>query len=296
MKVQAIVNPVSGRSSSARLLTRVGTMLDRQGDHLSVCLTQGPGDATRLAAQVARDIDIVLAVGGDGTVREVAEGLLESHKPLAVLPGGTENLVARQLGMRANAQCVFEALTGGRIVESDVGRVNGRRFLVVSGVGFDAEVVDRLAAARGGHITHIDYFWPLWRTFFTHRFPRLRVVADDQVLFQGHAMAFVGIQPRYSVGLRILRQAQPDDGLLDVCVYPCRSRARLLGHAYRTLLARHIDRGGVLYQQCRTVEITSPERATVQADGDQAGELPARFALIPRAIRFLVHPTRASNG
>lgn len=296
MKVQAIVNPVSGRSSSARLLARLRALLGRQGDHLSVRLTRGPGDAIRLAAQADDDTDIVLAVGGDGTVREVAEGLIESGKPLAVLPGGTENLVARQLGMRANARCVFEALTSGRIVESDVGRVNGHRFLIVSGVGFDGEVVDRLAAARGGHITHIDYFWPLWRTFLTHRFPRLRVVVDDQVLFQGHAMAFVGIQPRYSVGLRILRQAEPDDGLIDVCVYPCRSRARLLGHASRTFLRRHIGRGGVLYRQCRTVEITSPDHASVQADGDRAGELPARFEVIPRAIRFMMHPTRAPNG
>jgi len=296
MKVQAIVNPVSGRGNSARLLTRVGDMLDRQGDHLTVCLTQGPGDATRLAARVAADIDVVLAVGGDGTVREVAEGLSESRKPLAVLPGGTENLVARQLGMKPNARCIFEALTAGRIVESDVGRVNGRRFLAVSGVGFDAEVVDRLVQARGGHITHLDYFWPLWRTFMTHRFPRLRVLADDQLVFEGHAMVFVGIQPRYCVGLRILREAKPDDGLLDVCVYPCRSRAQLLGHASCTLLRRHLGRAGVRYQQCRTVQITSPQHATIQADGDQAGELPACFDIVPRAIRFLVHPTRVPSG
>ena len=92
----------------------------------------------------------------------------------------------------------------GTAVRHDVGVLNGRDFMIVCGIGFDARVVERLAAVRRGHIGYRHYVGPLWHTFRHHEFPPLNVEADGQPLFEGRGMVFVGIQPRYSLGLRLL--------------------------------------------------------------------------------------------
>jgi diacylglycerol kinase family enzyme len=152
-----------------------------------------------VAADAAEDTRAILAVGGDGTVREVVDGLLHSRRkiPVAILPTGTENLAAREFETPTDPTGIVQTILGGRAVPCDVGVTNGRHFLVVTGAGFDAEVVHRLADCRGRHITHWNYFWPIWRTFWEHRFPRLTVSADGEEVFEGRGLA--GRRPARSV-------------------------------------------------------------------------------------------------
>jgi diacylglycerol kinase family enzyme len=170
----------------------------------------------------------------------------------------------------------------------DVGMINGRHFLVVAGAGFDAEVVERLRDCRAGHITHLGYFWPIWRTFWEHRFPVITAEADGETIFEGQALVLVGNLPRYAVGLPIFPDARYDDGLLDVVIYPCAGRGRLVGHAINTILKRHYHRGGTLHHRCRTLRLRSPRRVPIEADGDHAGELPADISVQPGYAMFLL--------
>jgi len=129
-------------------------------------------------------------------------------------------------------------------------------------------VIRRLSAVRTGHISHLTYFWPLWRTFWEHDFPRLRVVADGQEIFHDQGLAFVGNISRYSVGLRICRDARFDDGLLDLVVFSCREQGSLMLHAAWTLLRLHPLKGNVLYRRVKAVKIESDRPAPCQIDGD----------------------------
>jgi len=288
----AVVNPVSGRRRLAGVLREVTGRLCAAGWGVTVRLTRAAGDAARLVGDAAQDTQAILVVGGDGTVREVVDGLLLARRniPVGILRTGTENLVARELQMPGDPAAVVRMLLSGRSARCDVGVVNGRHFLTVSGAGFDAEVVRRLVEARRGHITHWSYFWPVWRTFWEHRFPRLQVWADGREVFDGPGLALVGVTARYSAGLRICRRARRDDGLLDLCIYPCASRPRLVGHAIRTVLRRHDRSGQVIYRKCQQVRIDADTSVPLEIDGDPGGHLPAEYRVLPSAATFLEPP------
>ncbi|MCP4591293.1 MAG: diacylglycerol kinase family lipid kinase [bacterium] len=290
MKVIAIVNPISGRQDTAALVSTVAAELAREGCELVVRRTTQSGDAERFAADVTDDVRAVLVVGGDGTVSGVAAGLAGRDIPLTILPSGTENIVARHFSMSADPLRLVETILHGRTIAHDVGVYNGRHFIIVCGIGFDASVVERVTHARTGHISYLTYVGPLWRTFWTDSFPRLSVSIDGEPVFDGRGLVLAGVQPRYSLGLRILAHAVHDDGYLDVCVLPCSSRRSLLGHAYRAARRFHDPAGGAIYRKCRQVSITSPQRVPVQCDGDLMGVLPARLEVIPAGLQLLVSP------
>jgi len=285
--VVAIVNPVSGQGGFAGAVQRVGEILNRHGCTMEVRKTSGPGHGTEIAREVAGHAEAVLAVGGDGTVNEIVNGLLDAEVPLAILGAGTENLLARYLCMPSQPSDLAHLLLFGRARPFDAARLNDRLFLAVAGFGFDGECVHRLAAKRKGHITHLDYFWPVWRTFWSYRFPSLLVVADGKSLFRGPALVFVGVINRYGGGLQLLPRARHDDGLLDVCVIPCSGHFQLLRHGIRVLLRRHIGRGGTIYERARAIRISANEYVAVQIDGEADGSVPASISILPAALQFL---------
>ena len=293
-----MVNPVSGRRNAGAVLARSVRELRAAGFVVEVEYTRGPGHAAEWAAGLDAETQVVVGVGGDGTIRELVDGMAGRSIPLAILPTGTENLVAKQFGFRFDARSLCERIRRGRPAPVDLGVANGRHFLVIAGVGFDAEVVSRLRAVRAGHITHASYFWPIWRTFWEHRFPSIRVEADDVTVHDGPGLVFVGNLPRYAIGLRICRDARWDDGELDLCIYPCRSRSRLAIHSVNTILARHPNRGGVIYRRCRTASITSREPIPLELDGDAAGMIPVDISVRPAHVRFLFtdDPRRHGNA
>ena len=108
---------------------------------------------------------------------------------------------------------------------------------------------------RTGHISHLSYFWPLWRTFWEHDFPRMRITVEQEAVFDDFGLAFVGNISRYAVGLRICRDARYDDGLLDLVVFSCREQTALMLHAAWTLLRLHPLRGDVIYRRVRSARI-----------------------------------------
>lgn len=294
MRIAAIMNPVAGASRQRGAIRRMLAQLEQRGCAVTVDRTTGGGDATRFAeAAVAARADAVVAIGGDGTVGEVVHGLAGSGVPLLIWPTGTENLVARSLGFRADADVLCSCFDEQNLRIFDLGVANGRSFMVVAGVGFDAEVVRRLTQLRRGHITHLSYFFPIWRTFWEHRFPILSV-QTDALTWTGRGMVFVGNMARYALGLPVVRDAIPDDGLLDLLIMPCHDQVGLIGHSLRTLLKIHVGYKGVIYERVTWARVESTHRQVpVELDGDFAGTLPLEVRVVPNAIRVLVPPARS---
>lgn len=283
-----IINPVAGASKQHHALRCFIRNMRQLGVHAEMCRTTGPGDASRLAADSIGRADTVVVVGGDGTVCEAVHGLIGSNLPLAIWPTGTENLVAKSLSFRADAGRLTACLLRGRLMDVDVGVANGRSFLVVAGAGFDAEVVQRLVRNRTGHITHLSYALPLWRTFWEHRFPPVRVWAEGRLYWEGRGLVFLGNMSRYALGLPVVRDARPDDGLLDLCIFACRDRRQLLAHSLRTVLRRHLEHADVRYARVREVRVESPESVPLEIDGEWAGMLPLEATIRPAAVRIKV--------
>ncbi|MBU0717214.1 MAG: diacylglycerol kinase family lipid kinase [Planctomycetes bacterium] len=294
-RITAIVNQVSGRRPVLSTVREIARLVQDCGAHFEVVTTQGCGHATDLAAQLPSDCDAVLVVGGDGTVSEVINGLAGRRTPVVILRTGTANLLARTLAMPTDASRIAETLLRGSPYHCDVGIVNGERFIAVVGVGFDAECVQRLAQTRRGHVGYADYFWPIWRSFWEHRFPPLQIDVDGEMLFEGRGLAMVSLIKTYGGRLHLFPEAQVDDGLLDLLIFSCKSRWELAAHAVWAILRRHIGRPGVIYRQCRSVHIKSTEIVPVQVDGNVGGTLPVECSVLPAATCFLGLPSQGPD-
>jgi diacylglycerol kinase (ATP) len=181
-----IVNPKSGATGTKMMGRRFERYLIKRGFEVRATLTNSLSHACELATDAAVDYDcaMVAAAGGDGTIREVAHGLEGSDKPLLIMPSGTENLLANELGFDEKLKTLIRTFEAGYIRPLDLGNINGRCFTSITGFGFDGEVVKRVSEQRDGHINHFDYFWPIWRTFWGYDFSPMKVEVDGEEIFK----------------------------------------------------------------------------------------------------------------
>lgn len=289
--ISYIINPGSGASSGNLIGNRFKRYLLGRNYDVRVGITESLDHARQLAADSAVDYNcaMVVCVGGDGTVREIAHGLEGSDKPLLIVPGGTENLVANELGFDAKLKTLINTFEAGFTRFFDLGRINGRCFAAVAGFGFDGEIVKLVSDKRDGHINHFAYTWPIWRTFWNHGFPSMRVEVDSEEIFNGRGLVFVGNISRYAVGLQLLHDADFGDGLLDVCIYKCRSKIHLIKHSIMTVLKRHTNCSDVIYRQGKNITVTSDmDHVESEIDGDPGSGLPAQIEIIPHAVKVMV--------
>ena len=286
-----IVNPKSGATGSKLVGRGFEEYLVGKGYKVRISLTTSLADACEMATDAAVDYHcaMVVVVGGDGTVREVAHGLEGSDKPLLIVPCGTENLLANELGFDEKLKTIIKAFEGWFVRPLDLGSVNGKCFTSIAGFGFDGAVVRRVSEQRSGHIDYFDYFWPLWRTFWEYKFEPMKVEVDGEEIFNGRGLVFVGNISRYAVGLQILHYADFSDGLLDVCIYKCASHVHLVKHSFFTVLKQHADGSDVIYRQGKEISVSSNSNGIdTEIDGDPGPALPVRIKVIPRAVNCVV--------
>jgi diacylglycerol kinase family enzyme len=294
-----IVNPKSGASSSKRLVSQFKDYLAQKGQKVRVEFTKSLEHACELATQGAVDYrcGLVAAAGGDGTLREVLHGMEGSDKLFLPVPAGTENLLANELGFDLQIETLIRAFEGDCVRPLDLGTVNGRCFTSVAGFGFDGSVIERISSTRTGHISHMTYFWPIWRTFWEYTFPAIRVVVDDKEVFNDRGLVFVGNISRYAVGLSICKDARYGDGLLDLCILRCSNQGRLLVHSLKTVFKTHTRGRNAIYKQVASVRVESSDGPVYcEIDGDPGPELPVEVKVIPQAVKALVPPGAKPAG
>jgi YegS/Rv2252/BmrU family lipid kinase len=289
--VAVVVNPISGSGAKARALAEFRAVLEAAGAEVRVRPTRGPGDGGEIAKEeAARGAGVVVAAGGDGTVNDVARGLVacgEGAPALAVLPRGTSNLVARDLGLpfsaRENARVVLE----GRTEPMDVGVANGRVFVACAGVGWDAHVVRLLSNARKGHIRFSTYAKPIAQALFEYKFEPMRVVAADGTCAEGVFAMIFNTRP-YAAFFTPAPGARRDDGVLDAIVLARGGALDLLRWSWKGLrgtLSTDVSATALRSTSFR-VEAAAP--LPVQIDGDVGGETPLDILVRPAAIRIVV--------
>ncbi|MBN2314941.1 MAG: NAD(+)/NADH kinase [Sedimentisphaerales bacterium] len=286
-----IINPKAGATSSKLLGRRFERYLRKRGFKVRCCLTTSLENACELATYAAThpDCALVVGIGGDGTIREVAHGLEGSDKPLLIVPQGTENLLANELGFNERLKTIIRTFEAGYTRPLDLGSANGKCFTSIAGFGYDGEVVRKMSEQRAGHIDHFDYVWPIWRTFWEYKFEPMRVVVDGEEIFDGPGLVFVGNISRYAIGLQILHYADFGDGLLDICVYKCASQLHLMKHSVLTIVKLHANRRDVIYRQGKSVHVSSNTRVIrTEIDGDPGPPLPVQIDVIPHAVRCMV--------
>jgi diacylglycerol kinase family enzyme len=284
-----IYNPASGRRRGARLRDAVVAALGEGGWRVEPLPTRHPGHATELARELASagGVEVVFALGGDGTLREVGAGLLGSAVALGPLPGGTANVLARALGLPPAPLAAARALAGGRPRPINVGLCGTTPFLMMVSAGLDAAVVGNLSGelkARWGVAAVLAQGVGAW---WRYGFPP--VIARWPEGEASGAFACVCNIPLYGGPLAMAPAARFDDDLLDLVLLRTTGRVAALGFAGDLLRGRHLARPDVLSVTTREVELLGPAELPLQVDGDACRErLPARVRLGEERLRVLL--------
>jgi diacylglycerol kinase family enzyme len=245
--------------------------------------------------QAEGDLRLAIGGGGDGTVSEVVNRI-PVGTPVTILPLGTENLLARYLGLRADAAAIRQVVETGAVHRFDAGLASGRLFTLMIGCGFDAEVVRRLHDARTGHIRRWTYAKPILAAIRRYSYPEIRVRAEvvGGPPGQGEWLTarwwFVFNLPCYGGGLKIAPWADGADGTLDLCGFARGSLPLGLWYLSNVVLGRHRRLADCLTGRVRRLKIEADEPVPYQLDGDPAGWLPLDVDVLPGRLA-LVTPT-----
>ena len=297
MAILAIISPAAGRHSGARIWDWVRARVEHARKW--ECVTsERPGHARELATGAVARYERVIAVGGDGTVCEVANGLAHSQTPLGIIPVGTANDLSHNLGIPHDPAAAAALAATGVARPIDLGEIHTSRstryFVNVAGFGFDAEVaarVNRMPKVIGGTMPYIA---GVLQTLRQYDSPRMRIGIDGQVIERAVFLVAVGNCASYGGGMRITPHARPDDGLLDVCLVKDLSRLEVLRLVPKLYSGGHVGHPAVELFRCRAVIADADRSVLCQADGEPVGELPAQFGIRPGALRCVTGPVPSS--
>ncbi len=287
-RVLLVANPHSGGGRAARKAESVALALRRRGASVEMVRTRGPGDGRETAGQLDGDHCLVLAVGGDGTFNEILNGADLERCTLGVVPAGTGNVLAKELGMAWEAERAVGQLCSGGPARLDVGRCNGRRFISVFGAGVDGDIIRRLHAARGDWLTQANYVPYVVDEALQPRRWHMRVEADGREFAADADQVAVGNAHSYGGPIEMTPAAVPTDGLLDVmCARLASPVERVSMAACMALRCLHLS-PMVDYARAARVLVSSGEpEVPYEIDGEAAGFLPATIELDPAAVRVL---------
>ena len=281
-----IYNPRSGRQRHARVLDDILAALRAGGFAVDPVPTAFPGEATELARERSREAEVVFAFGGDGTMREVAAGLLGTPAALGVLPGGTANLLARALGLPPDPVKAAAVLVRLQARPLDVGLAGEHPFLMMVSAGLDANVLavldTRLKWRFGKGAILYQGVCEWWR----YPYPQLAITADGEPLTA--TFAAVANIPLYGGPFRLAPAARPDDGWLDLVAFRGTGRAATLAFTLDLLRSGHLRRRDVEVRRVREAVFAAPAGAPAQIDGDVCQErLPLAVRLAPQRLLVL---------
>ncbi|NLS78792.1 MAG: diacylglycerol kinase family lipid kinase [Chloroflexi bacterium] len=299
MKVQVIYNPVAGQRDVRAEVKQVAAYLQARGWQVQSAETRAAGEATEYARQaVLAGCHLVLAAGGDGTLNEVVNGLAESPVVLGVLPIGTSNVWAKEIGIPVSTPLhhtsllqALHSLEEGAVYPVDTGQANERRFLLWSGIGFDAKVVADVepqyeAKRRWGALVFIVAGVALATNFVG---TRARITLDGQYLRQRVILILVSNTQKYGGGLiRPAPQACFDDGYFDVFVCEGQGPLATVLHVLGLLTEQHMRNPRVSYHRVRHLKIETNRPMPVHLDGAPAGETPLEIRVLPKSLNVLL--------
>lgn len=297
-----IANPTAGFDRSVDRAGLAARTLGRLGLEVEIYRTQGPRDAERAAREASRQFDLVIAAGGDGTLHEVANGLAGSPTPLGLIPLGSMNILARELGMPLDVEGACAWITRARPESVSLGfreasagtggeeRDKGRYFVIMAGIGYDAFALEaalaRAEAARR-KVRFSDYV--LASTFDARRYSFPTLVLESGDWSETGSFAFLANCARYGGNLRIARLARVEEPLIDLVLFKSGQFWDRLRFFAAVLAGRPERTDGILYKKVEsvTIRVRDQVRVPVQLDGERSSPLPATFRVVPNALRLL---------
>ena len=291
--IKFIVNPVSGNGRSRRVLPKLVGVAKKLGVNFDLQFTQAPEHATEIAKDQSGDFDVMVAVGGDGTVNEVAAGVIKGEKVMGVIPTGTGNDFAHAIGRLRTLHDYLKRIAYGRIKTIDVGniRIDNNDLLFVNGlgIGFDAEVArESLSVHRLRGITR--YLYALLKTLSKYKSPNMRIEIDGRVIDGKTFLIAVGNGTSAGGGFLLTPAASLDDGLLDTCIVSDVSIKRVLQVLPSVLNGTHAKHPEVTMIKTGSMKIESDIPVTLHRDGEIPPSKTSRMEIkvVPNCLKITV--------
>lgn len=302
-RITAIVNPVAGGGQSAKRWERLAAAMRDGGLEFDWYQTEGPADGVRLAARAMdAGAPMLVAVGGDGTISEVAHGIMlttggqPSDVRLGIIPTGRGTDYCRTLGIPLDGAGAVGRLFGERTLRVDLGELeyttggvtNRRYFTNFAGLGFDVEVTRRANASRRGGGGTIPYLSAVFLSLLQFKKKRVELVLDGEVERRRIATIVVANGQYFGGGMRVAPHASLVDGLFDVVILGEMGRLELIVNVPRVYEGTHISHPKVDVRRAGLVEVHSVDPLYVQVDGDPLGETPVRVRVLKSALAVAV--------
>lgn len=329
MNVTVLHNPLSGYGRSNKVAQRLRRTLEIAGHRVSIVQVGAPAPAPTPAGAnghaangqtsgqpsaptnghpapaSAAPPDVLVIVGGDGTLHHALGEAVASGVPVYHAPLGTENLFARQFGMDTRDATLLRALSRQSVRSVDLARLTLgaaghppvlRTFALMCSMGFDASVIHRRESARLKASGHGAYLLPILGAILAPRFPRLRIEVDGETVLDGaRGQAIVANSRQYALRIDPAVRGDMGDGLLDLVMFPCGSALDLAGWSLTARLRRHTASPNLIYRTGRSITVTSLDGpAPVQVDGEAIRVHHARaevdsmsVEVVPGALRVL---------
>jgi len=282
-------NPKSGSGKQQRLIQQLVSALSERGIVPFVYEDRTELDAAVNDPSKRDNLVGIVAAGGDGTVLDV----LNRHAdvPICPFPLGTENLLAKYLGVPQNGTAAADLIALRQTRHFDVGLANSQRFMSMLSVGFDADIIRTVHQSRRGHITRLSYVPAIASCLWNYTHPPLRVYLDDdnEPLLGG--LVIVANLPIYALNMRVADKAIGDDGILDVCVCSGRGAWQMWKYFLAGKMGRLHRYADVHQRTARTVRIESDSPAPMQMDGDAAGMTPVEVSVEAKSAEFFYRST-----
>jgi diacylglycerol kinase (ATP) len=280
-RICIIVNPAA-RGAKARL-----ERLERLTRNVVIRTTKGPGDAeAQTERAVEQGYNTIVAAGGDGTINEVVNGIGNAPVALGILPMGTVNVLAMELGIPFDLVAAWKVIRGGKIRMIDQASANGHLFVQMAGVGLDAQIVERNSRQIKQVLGPLSYLLTATQVA-GEKPPRLRVTSEGRPEVVG-SFVLVGNGRFYGGPFSLFKEADMQDGLLDVYVFQNMNYLALMRYLRGTLFGSLASFTDVDYFKAKHLRVEANRHVPLEADGELVGHAPVDFSVRRRKLRVLV--------
>ena len=328
MQAELIYNPSGGQVVVRHEVDNVVAFLSRYGWSVALRETSKPLEATELArCAVNRGARVVIAAGGDGTVNEVANGLVDTDTALGVLPVGTTNSWALQMGIPAlnpllpgtqaakmiaaleervarplpanyYRKALLDAarvLVEGRTVAVDTGELSGRHFLMWAGIGFDAAIAESIPLKEKKALGSWAYVLPAIESASRYAGTDAWLNLDGKAVKVSTPLIVVSNIQLYGGMIAIGAKARVNDAKLDVCIFKGGGFLTFVQQAMKVLSHRHLQDPQVEYHQCREIVVESRQPLPVHVDGEPFAMTPVAIRTVPSSLKVIIPKTAPAN-
>ncbi len=286
-----IANPAAQKASHKKVAA-ASSYLQSNGYHAEAVFTKKRGDAEDFArAALSRKPSLVVACGGDGTFNEVANALAGSDVPMAILPLGTTNVLARELRVAPDVRSAMEKATHGNATRVSLGKITftgprlpfSRYFILMAGMGFDATAVRGTSESLKKSTGQAAYIYSGIKSLMMFR-PSLLTFSVEGRTYEGYS-GVAGNAALYGGPFSVTPHADLQSPFLYLCIFKSRKRMSILRYVFGVVTGTHLRYRDVEYLKAERIDVGG--RADVQIDGDYVGETPATIEVVPDALTIM---------